>query len=100
MTAVEMLEAILRVAALALLFGAGVPALFALGMRAHAGKAIRDESGTVVDDAEPSSGMKLVGWAVYVALATVIFLGIVWLAKDSIGFYTGWHPFGSLGSSH
>lgn len=100
MTVLQMVEAILRVAALALVFGAGVPTLFALGMRAHAGKAIRDESGTVVDDAEPSLAMKLVGWLVYALLAAVILLGIVWLAKDSIGFYTGWHPFGSLGAVH
>lgn len=100
MTVAEMGLAIIRVAALALVFGAGIPALFALGMRAHAGEAIRDESGTVIDDAEPSPRMKTLGWVVYGSLAVIILLAILWMARESIAFYTGWHPFGSLGSQH
>lgn len=99
MSAAEMALAILRVAALALVFGAGIPMLFALGMRAHAGAAIRDESGTVVDDAEATPRMKALGWAVYAVLAVIILLAIMWVAKDSIGYYTGWHPFGALGAN-
>ncbi|WP_307741713.1 hypothetical protein [uncultured Mobiluncus sp.] len=93
---VEMAWAIVRVAALALIFGAGIPMLYALGMRAHAGDPIRDETGEIIADTEPTPQMRALGWAVYGSLAFIIVAAIVWLAKDSIEFYTGWAPFGAL----
>ncbi|MDY6048968.1 MAG: hypothetical protein SPI77_00100 [Corynebacterium sp.] len=96
MTAAEMAIAIVRVATLALIFGAGIPALFSLGMRAHAGNPVRNEAGEVIADAEASPQMKLLAYCVYAALALVIVVAIVWVAKDSIAFYFGWEPFGSL----
>ena len=54
MTGIEMLTAIVKVAALALFFGAGVPTLYALAMRAHAGNPVRDANGVVIDDTEAS----------------------------------------------
>ena len=64
-----MFTAIVRVAFLALAFGAGIPALFALGMRCLTGDPIRDENGVVVDDTPASAQMKALGMAVYAALA-------------------------------
>lgn len=92
----EMALSILRVAALALIFGAGIPMLYALGMRAHAGDPVRNEEGEVIADTEPSPQMKALGWAVYASLVVIIIAAILWVAKDSIEFYTGWAPFGSL----
>lgn len=97
MSAGEMALAILRVAGLALVFGAAVPVLFALGVRVHAGKPICDESGEIVGETGASPVMKCLGWTIYTLLAVVIFLAIVWVARDSIGYYTGWHPFGAVG---
>lgn len=96
MTGTDMIIAIVRVALLALIFGAGIPALYALGMRAHSGNPVRNAQGEVIDDTEASPQMKALAYAVYVALAAVIVLAILWVAKDTIGLYFGWHPFGNL----
>ena len=77
MTVAEIFEAIIRVAGLALLFGAGIPILFSLGMRCMTGDPIRDENGVVVGDTEASTQMKVLGWTVYAVLAFVIVLAIV-----------------------
>ena len=55
MTAPEIFQAIIRVAALALLFGAGIPVLFSLGMRCMTGDPIRDDNGVIVGDTEAST---------------------------------------------
>ena len=88
--------AILRVAALALVFGTGIPTLFALGMRAQTGDPIYDENGILVGDKEASTQWKVLGLTVYAVLAAVILIAILWVAKESIAYYTGWKPFGTL----
>lgn len=100
MSGSDMIVAILRVAGLALVFGAGIPALFALGMRAQAGEPVRDADGVVIDDTEPTSYMRVMGYAVYATLAVIIIAAILWIAKDSLAYYTGWKPFGDLGAHH
>lgn len=94
MTAAEMGLAIVRVAALAFVFGVGIPSLFALGMRAHAGNPVRNARGEVIADTEASPQMKALAYAVYVALAVVIVIAVLWVAKDSLAQYLNWHLFG------
>lgn len=96
MTFIEMLTAILRVTALGLVFGAGIPVLFALGMRCMTGDPIRDADGVVVGDTEASPQMKALGWSVYAVLAALIVVAICWVARDAIGHYFGLEPFGAL----
>ena len=48
MTAAEIFQSLLHVAGLALVFGAGIPLLFSLGMRCMTGDPIRDDNGVVV----------------------------------------------------
>ncbi|CAI38262.1 Uncharacterised protein [Corynebacterium jeikeium] len=100
MTVAEIFEAIIRVAGLALLFGAGIPILFSLGMRCMTGDPIRDENGVVVGDTEASTQMKVLGWTVYAVLAFMIVLAIVWVAKDSLNHYFGWNLFPGMGGHH
>ncbi|MDD7384225.1 MAG: hypothetical protein SPI12_04490 [Actinomycetaceae bacterium] len=96
MTISEMAIAILRVGALALLFGCGVPSLYALAMRVHAGNPIRNDNGEIVGDTEATPAMKALAYAVYVVLAAVIFIAILWIAKGSLAYYFNFKPFGSL----
>lgn len=96
MTALDMGIAIVRVAALALVFGAGIPALFALAMRAHSGSAVRNEQGEVIDTTAASPQMRALAYSIYAALGVVIFIAILWVAREMIGLYTGWYPFGDL----
>lgn len=96
MTFVEMATALLRVTSLGLIFGAGIPILFALGMRSMTGDAIRDADGVVVGDTEASPQMKALGWSVYAVLAALIVVAILWVARDAIAHYSGLEIFGGL----
>lgn len=96
MTFVEMMTALLRVTALGLTFGVGVPVLFALGMRCMTGDPIRDEDGVVVGDTEASVQSRALGWSVYAVLAGMIVLAIVWVARSAISHYFGIEVFGGI----
>ncbi|WP_288858616.1 hypothetical protein [uncultured Corynebacterium sp.] len=100
MTAVSIAIAIFRVAGLALIFGAGIPLLFALGMRCMTGDPIRNDQGVIVGDTEASTQMKVLGWTVYAFLAAVIVVAILWISKGTLEHYFGWELFGNLGGSH
>lgn len=100
MTASAIVIAISRVAALALAFGAGIPFLFALGMRCMTGDPIRNAEGVIIGDTEASPQMKVLGWTVYAVLAAIILLAITWIAKDSLNHYLGWNLFPGLSSKH
>lgn len=94
------LTSILHVAGLALLFGAGIPLLFALGMRCMTGDPIRNEQGVITGDTEAPVSMKALGWAVYVVLAAIIVVAIAWIAKDSLNHYFGWNLFPGMSGGH
>lgn len=100
MTAAEISTAIVRVAGLALIFGAGIPVLFSLGMRCMVGDPIRDDNGVVIGDTPASPQMKVLGWTVYAVLVALICVAIVWLAKDTLNHYFGWELFPGLSSKH
>ena len=68
MTAAEIFQSLIHVAGLALVFGAGIPLLFSLGMRCMTGDPIRDDNGVVVGDTPASPQMKVLGWTVYAVL--------------------------------
>lgn len=93
-------HSILNVALLALAFGAGIPFLFALGMRCMTGDPIRDEAGVVIDDTPASAQMKVLGWTVYAVLGAIILVAIAFIAKDSLNHYFGWDLFPGLSAKH
>ena len=96
MTATEIFQSLLHVAGLALVFGAGIPLLFSLGMRCMTGDPIRDDNGVVVGDTPASTQMKVLGWTVYAVLAVVILVAIMWIARDTLAHYFGFAPVGDL----
>ena len=96
MTAAEIFQSLIHVAGLALVFGAGIPLLFSLGMRCMTGDPIRDDNGVVVGDTPASTQMKVLGWTVYAVLAVVILVAIMWIARDTLDHYFGLTPFGDL----
>lgn len=93
-------NSIFHVAILALLFGAGIPFLFALGMRCMTGDPIRDANGVVIDDNPASPQMKVLGWTVYAVLGAIIIVAIAWIAKDSLNHFFGWNLFPGLSNKH
>lgn len=100
MTAIEIANALGRVAALAFTFGVGIPFLFVLGMRCHVGEPIRNEQGVIVADRKASPQMRALGWLVYLFLAVAILVAISWIAKDSLNHYFGLDLFPGLSSKH
>ena len=80
-------EAIFRVLVVGLLFGAGLPALFAVGMRAYAA----GEGGVDADGVTqaPHPAMKIVGWALFALVGLIIITAVLWIARASINYHLG-----------
>ncbi|MFT4135980.1 hypothetical protein [Microbacterium sp.] len=87
----EILLAALRVLGVGLLFGAGLPALFALGIRLRAAGA-----------GEASDGVQVARRPVLTATGNVLFLiviaavvaGVLWITRHSLDHYLGISLFG------
>ncbi|NMO03935.1 hypothetical protein HH308_22225 [Gordonia sp. TBRC 11910] len=81
----DIVEAIAKVLAVGLLLGAGLPALFAVGLRWYA-----DGSGTVHDDgtvSAPNPILKYLGIVLFAIVALVIVTGILWITRGTINYY-------------
>ena len=80
-------ESILKVLVVGLLLGAGLPAVFALGIRAYAtGAGSTDDDGTTV---APNPALKYLGIALFVFVGWVIITGVFWITRTTIIHHTG-----------
>ena len=77
-------ESILRVLVIGLAFGAGLPALFALGLRLWANGYNAD--GTVTDH---NPALKALGGVLFALVAVTIVVGILWITRQTIYFHLG-----------
>lgn len=83
--------AAVRVLGLGLLFGAGLPALFALGMKLHSVGAGTAEDDTLVRRNVPA----LVGaYALYTVVIAAVVMGVLFVTRHSLGHYFGLTLFG------
>ncbi|MFM9378398.1 hypothetical protein [Gordonia sp. VNK21] len=81
----DIVESIIRVLAVGLVLGAGLPALFAVGMRLVAkGDGEPAPDGTVT---APNPALKAVGYVLFAIVAAVILLGILWITRQTIYFH-------------
>ena len=71
------LESILRVLVIGLLLGAGLPAVFAVGLRAYSSGA-----GGTAHAANPA--LKFVGLALFAFVAAAIVVAILWITRATI----------------
>lgn len=79
------LEAIGKVLIVGLIFGAGLPALFAVGLRVHAagmGDANADGSVTA-----PNPFLKAVGYLFFAIVIAAIVFGILWITRQTLNYY-------------
>lgn len=84
------IEAILKVLAVGLLLGAGLPALFAVGLVAYSnGAGGQHEDGTAV---APNPALKFAGMFLFLLVAAVIVLAILWITKGTIEHHFGFNP--------
>ena len=84
------LEAILKVLAVGLILGAGLPAVFAIGLVAFS-----KGSGGVGNDGTttaPNPALKFAGLLLFTLVAAVILIAILWITKGTIQHHFGFNP--------
>ena len=83
-------EAILKVLAVGLVLGAGLPAIFAVGLVAYS----RGSGSTEADGAAvaPNPALKALGLALFVAVSVVIVIAILYITKTTIIHHFGVNP--------
>lgn len=81
------LESILKVLGIGLLLGAGLPAVFALGLVAYA----RGDGGDGTDGtaSAPNPALKFLGIALFVFVGWVILTAVLWITRATIIHHTG-----------
>ncbi|MFT3716854.1 MAG: hypothetical protein QM774_13195 [Gordonia sp. (in: high G+C Gram-positive bacteria)] len=85
-------ESIARVLAVGLILGAGLPALFAVGMRlVSEGEGDVDAQTGVAHKKSPA--LTAVGYLLYAFVALVILAGILWITRQTLFHHFGWQIF-------
>ena len=84
------LEALLKVLAVGLILGAGLPAVFAVGLRAFAkGSGGAEADGTTT---APNPALKMLGLLLFTVVAAVIVVAILYITKATIIHHFGFNP--------
>jgi hypothetical protein len=87
-------EASLKILIFGLLLGSGLPALFALGVRAGAaGAGVEGSDGAVVGHKNPA--LTALSWALYALALVAVVIGVLYVARDFIGLHTGMYILGA-----
>lgn len=79
-----------------LVFGAGLPVLYALAVRLISGAAGETEEGAVLET-EPNILARAVAYLIFAILVLAVISGILWVAKDFLYAYTGFNFLGAAG---
>jgi hypothetical protein len=83
-------EAILKVLAIGLVLGAGLPAVFAVGLVAFSnGSGGTHEDGTTE---APNPALKALGLVLFAAVAAVVVIAILYITKTTIIHHFGFNP--------
>lgn len=93
----ELSEKVISVVLAGLIFGAGLPALYAVGMRMLAGTTEYTADGRLVDIEGPSGAMKAIAYVIFAIIIVVIVIAVMWVAKDFLYHTTGFNLFGQAG---
>ena len=95
MNIVEIFEKIIPVLLAGLFFGAGLPTLYAVGMRMLSGTTEYTADGRLIEIEPPHPVAKAVAYLIFGIIAIVIVIGILWIAKGFIAHVTGVNIFGA-----
>jgi hypothetical protein len=80
-------ESLLKVLVVGLVLGAGLPAVFAVGLRAYSsGSGGTNDDGTT---AAPNPGLKYLGIALFLFVAWVIITAVFWITRTTIIHHFG-----------
>jgi membrane-bound metal-dependent hydrolase YbcI (DUF457 family) len=84
-------ESVLKVLVIGLVLGAGLPAVFAVGMVAYSnGAGGEGADGTV---SAPNPVLKYVGLLLFILVAAVIVVALLWITRTTIIHHFGFDPF-------
>jgi hypothetical protein len=84
------LESILKVLAVGLILGAGLPAVFAAGLVAFSsGSGGTNNDGTVQ---APNPAIKALGLLLFALVSAVVLIAILWITKATIIHHFGFNP--------
>ena len=85
------LEAIIKVLIVGLILGAGLPAIFAVGMVAFSnGAGGQHADGTV---SPPNPALKYLGIVLFALVGLVIVVALLWITRGTIIHHFGFDPF-------
>lgn len=82
----DIVESIGKVLLVGLVLGAGLPAVFAVGLRLYAdGSGGTDAEGTTH---APNPALRALAYVLFAFVALVIVTGILWITRQTIYYYT------------
>lgn len=81
----DIVEAIGKVLIVGLIFGAGLPALFAVGLRLHAeGGGGTNADGTV---SQGNPAQRALGYVIFAVVVLIIITALLWITRQTIYYY-------------
>ena len=84
----------MKILVFGLVLGSGLPALFALGVRAGAaGAGVEGSDGTAVGQKNPA--LTALSYALYALALVAVVIGVLYVARDFIGAHTGMYILGA-----
>ncbi len=84
--------ATLKILIFGLIVGAGLPALFAIGVRLNAeGVGVVQHDGVV----QRNPVLLVLGWVIFALVLAAVILGVLFIASDFIAHHTGWYILGA-----
>lgn len=93
----ELSEKVISVVLAGLVFGAGLPALYAVGMRMLAGTTEYTADGRLIEVEGPSVVMKAIAYIIFAIIIVVIVIAVLWVAKDFLYHTFGFNLLGQAG---
>ena len=85
--------AAIKILVFGLVVGAGLPALFAMGVRINAEGAGVARHGDAVAQRNPL--VLAVSWLIFAVVLVAVTVGVLFIARDFIGHHTGWYILGA-----
>jgi hypothetical protein len=86
-------EALIKVLVFGIIAGAGLPVLFAVGVRAHPVGAGTIDGHQLSGDRRPV--LTAIAYVCFALVAIAVALGVLFVARDFIGEHTGWYVLGA-----
>ena len=97
---IDILDKVIPVFIAGLFFGAGLPVLYAMGLRLLAGRTEYTADGKLVEIEPPGTMAKIAASCIFAIIVAIVIIGIFWVAKDFIDHTFGWNIFGVTGGGH